>query len=290
MLSIVVTWRDRRELKQALPALVTTAGAVGGDVTVVNFGGSSDLLKPQLAEEAESVCVVQVDNQEYFNKSCAQNLGALHTWQPFLFFCDCDTIIDETTCTSLLEQLNSRPGTFGTFAQLRETDVNSRGGKHVVCFGYELRIDTADGRRLRIVDNEEDAEAGTRQAPGLLMVRREDFLTINGYNSRLHGWGWEDQDMISRLTLGNGLERITYGSATHISHDDHARIGHYPPVVNRWESRDRMFRQALANYDDANFQGTYDLDVRQIAARKIAGAEYVSDRSALSAYSQRPLR
>jgi predicted glycosyltransferase involved in capsule biosynthesis len=232
------------------------------------------MLKAQLGDDDPKVSVVQVDNQQYFNKSCAQNLGAFHTTQPFLFFCDCDTIIDLATCASLLEQINSRPGTFGTFAQLRETAVNSRGGKHVTCFGYELRIHTADGRQLRIVDNEEDADAGTRQAPGLLMIRREDFLTINGYNSRLHGWGWEDQDMISRLTLGNGLERISYGSAIHISHDDYARIGHYPPVTNRWESRDRMFRKALANYDDANFQGTYDLDVQQIAAEKISGGNY----------------
>lgn len=278
MLSIVVTWRDRIELEQALPALVQMANSVGGDVTIVNFGGSSDMLKAQLGDDGQEVSIVDVSDQEYFNKSCAQNLGAFHTAQPFLFFCDCDTIIDRETCASLLDQINSRPGTFGTFAQLRETAVNSRGGKHVTCFGYELKIHTADGRQLKIVDNEEDAEAGTRQAPGLLMVRRQDFLTIDGYNSRLHGWGWEDQDMISRLTLGNGLERITYGSAIHISHDDHARIGHYPPVKNRWESRDRMFRQALANYDNANFQGTYDLDVQQIAAKKISAADYLAQK------------
>jgi N-terminal domain of galactosyltransferase len=99
------------------------------------------------------------------------------------------------------------------------------------------------------VDNEEDAEKGTRQAPGLLLVRRSDFMRIEGYNGRLHGWGWEDQDMIARLTLGAGLRRIQRGVATHLSHGDTARIAHYPPVRDRWESRDRMFRQALSNYD-----------------------------------------
>lgn len=274
MLSVVVTWRDRNELGRALPTLLEAAGAVGGDVTVVNFGGSREMLAGQLGGHAGDVSVVEVGGQQYFNKSCAQNVGAARTSHPLLFFCDCDILVDRATCASLAEQIMSRPGTFGTFAHLRETDVNSRGGRHVVCFGYELRIKTADGRELRIVDNEEDADDGTRQAPGLLMVRREDFLTINGYNSRLHGWGWEDQDMISRLTLGAGLQRINYGSAAHISHDDHARIGHYPPVVNRWESRDRMFRQALSNYDNADFRGTYDLDVEQIPADTIAGAEY----------------
>jgi hypothetical protein len=130
----------------------------------------------------------------------------------------------------------------------------------VVAFGYELHIKTADGRRLEIIDSEEDSQTGLRNAPGLLLVRRDDFVAINGYNAGLHGWGWEDQDMIARLTLGRGLRRVMAGNAIHLSHDDHARIAHYPAVASRWESRDRMFRTALANYDDNNFRGTYDRD------------------------------
>lgn len=265
-LSIVVSWRDRAELSRALPALAATAREVDGDVTVVNFGGSPEMLRAQLGDRASEVKVVEVGGQQYFNKSCAQNVGAAHTTGELLFFCDCDIVLEPATIRHLAEQLTTRPGTFGTLAGVRESQTNSRGGKHIVCFGYELLIVTADQRRLRIVDNEEDANDGSRQAPGLLMVRRPDFLSINGYNSQLHGWGWEDQDMISRLTLGAGLERIIHGHAIHLSHDDHARISNYP-VTNRWESRDRMFRQALANYDEANFRGTYDLDVERLAPR-----------------------
>jgi hypothetical protein len=265
MLSIVVSWRDRNELGRALPGLIGAARATGVDLTVVNFGGSPDLLREQLGDRAGDVAVVGIPHQEYFNKARAQNLGAAHSGQPFLFFCDCDIVLEPETVAALVARLDERPGTFATLAGVRESDLNSRGGRHVVCFGYHLRIRTADGRLLEIVDNEEDAENGTRQAPGLLLVRRTDFLAINGYNSRLHGWGWEDQDMIARLTLGAGLTRIQQGVAIHLSHDDHARIAAYPPVKDRWESRDRMFRQALANYDNADFQGTYEADVRDYA-------------------------
>jgi predicted glycosyltransferase involved in capsule biosynthesis len=216
--------------------------------------------------------LLTVSDQKYFNKSCAQNLGTAYTSGALLFFCDCDVILDPVSFKKLAEQVAAQPGTFGTLAGVKESQINSRGGKHIVCFGYELILTTADKRCLRIVDNEEDANDGTRQAPGLLMVRRSDFLSINGYNSRLHGWGWEDQDMISRLTLGAGLERIYCGHATHLSHDDQARIRNYP-ITDRWESRDRMFRQALANYDAANFQGTYDLDLEQISVRRIIKAD-----------------
>jgi glycosyltransferase involved in cell wall biosynthesis len=267
MLSIIVSWRDRVELGRALPGLIGAAQAVGGGVTIVNYSGSRELLQAQLGSSHDEVQVVTVAGERFFNKSRAQNVGAAHSHGDILFFCDCDIVLDPATVQRLVERLRASPGHFATLAGVSESEVNSRGGRHVVSFGYELEIRTADGRSLSIVDNEEDAQNGTRQAPGLLLVRRSDFVAVNGYNSGLHGWGWEDQDMIARLTLGRGLTRINEGYALHLSHDDHARIAHYPPVKDRWESRDRMFRTALANYDDANFRGTYAEDVAALVVR-----------------------
>jgi glycosyltransferase involved in cell wall biosynthesis len=259
LVSIIVSWRDRKELSQALPELVSSAEITQGDLTLVNFGGDTNLLSTQLTGYEGRLRVVTVAAQQYFNKSCAHNLGIANTRNPFLFFCDCDIILNPPVILALMRRLQDEKGKFATLAGVRESSLNSRGGKHIACFGYELRMRTADGRSLRIVDNEEDAVDGTRQAPGLLMVRRPDILSINGYNSKLVGWGWEDQDMISRLTLGAGLERISEGTVVHISHDDQARVA-YHPIADRWASRDRMFRQALANYDHANFRGTYQED------------------------------
>ena len=78
--------------------------------------------------------------------------------------------------------------------------------------------------------------------------------------------------MISRLTLGVGLERASYGHAIHLSHDDGARVSNYSNT-DRWESRDKMFRQALANYDNADFQGTYEFDVKQFAGLTMRKAD-----------------
>lgn len=270
MLSIVVTWRDRGELARALPSMVAAADSVGGEVVIVNFGGDPALLARQIDVHAGRCRVVSGPPQRYFHKAVANNVGARFARQPNLFFCDCDIILPEGVVRTLVGRLTENPGHFATLAGVRETNVNSRGGRHVVSFGYELDIKTADGRRLKIIDNEEDAGDGTRQAPGLLLVRKTDFLRVNGYNGQLHGWGWEDQDMISRLTLGAGLTRVTEGHALHISHDDAGRIAAYPPVSSRWESRDRMFRTALANYDDANFMGSY-------AADSVATAEFTDE-------------
>jgi hypothetical protein len=270
-LSIVVSWRDREELARALPQLAAAARAAAGDLTIVNFGGDRGLLARQLAGHQDAVRVVDAGDHVYFNKARANNLGAAHTGAPILFFCDCDIVLEPAAVAGLARRLAASEGCFATLAGVRESDRNSRGARHVVRFGYELKIRTADGRELHIVDHEEDAGDGTRQAPGLLLVRRTDFLAVGGYNSRLHGWGWEDQDMIARLTLGAGLRRLQEGYAVHLSHGDDDRVRAYP-LKDRWESRDRMFRQALANYDAADFQGTYGSDAAQLAAVVGAGA------------------
>ncbi len=257
-----------------MPGIVEIAESVKGDITIVNFKGSNDMLRQQIKAFREYVSVIEVlEQRSYFNKSAAQNLGAARTSHPLLFFTDCDIIYPKETLKDLISQLEQGGEiTFATLASVTESETNSRGGKHITCFGYHLYLRTSDNRELRIIDNEEDTDTGGRQAPGLLLVRRPHFEAIMGYNSRLHGWGWEDQDMISRLTLGLGLKRIMSGAAVHISHSDEARVAHYP-ISDRWQSRDQMFRQALANYDNADFSGTFNKD-KDILSNKIPGAFY----------------
>jgi hypothetical protein len=268
MLSIVISWRDRTGLHEPLARLQQAAERLAGDLTIVNFSGDSALLARELNGHGQRVRVVDVGAQRYFNKSAAQNIGAAHSRWPVLFFCDCDIVVEPAVVEAITRELTSSPGHFATLAGVRESLRNARGAGHLVSFGYQLRLATADGRRLEIVDHEEDARDGTRQAPGLLFVRREDFLAVDGYNSALHGWGWEDQDMIARLSLGQGLARVSRGHALHLSHDDGARVRHYPQA-DRWESRDRMFRTALANYDRADFQGSYARDLALLAERVV---------------------
>ena len=50
MLSIIVTWRNRKELRGALPTLVDTARTLNGEVVVVNDGGDTETLREQLAD------------------------------------------------------------------------------------------------------------------------------------------------------------------------------------------------------------------------------------------------
>jgi hypothetical protein len=265
-LGIIVSWRDRPELARTLPFLASCACRHAGSVTVVNYGGDSGDLTSLLPPDVDlPIRVVTVHEQHWFNKSKAQNIGAAHSPHDLLFFCDCDILLNVDSIDDLVVQVRSDTATFGTIAEVSETERNARGAGNVVVFGYHLKLRLANGRTLDIIDNEEDADTGTRQAPGLVMTHRSSFERIGGYNARLHGWGWEDQDMIARLTLGEGLKRIQRGAVKHISHGDDSRIRYYPPVKDRWESRDRMFRQALANYDRGDFSGTFATDIIELS-------------------------
>jgi predicted glycosyltransferase involved in capsule biosynthesis len=264
MVSMIISWRNRIELAQALPSLLEEVENVGGELILVNYGGDEKQLDSQISAHRNRLRVVQIGGIPFFNKCAAHNIGAFYSDQPILFFCDCDILLPQGILASLIHRLEDHQATFLTLAGVTETEKNSRKAKHIVRFGYELNLKAANGRELRIVDHEEDAEDGCRQAPGLLILRKSHFLEINGYNSQLDGWGWEDQDMISRLTLGVGLTRISEGYVLHISHGDEARVMAYP-YADRWASRDRMFRRALANYDDAHFYGTYTKDSEGIA-------------------------
>jgi hypothetical protein len=264
MLSIVVPWRDRHELRETLPALVASAAALGGDVTVVNLGGDQAVLNAQTAALEERVDVVNLPGPAYFNKALAQNIGALVTRQPLLFFCDCDVIVDPEEVRRISEHVARTPDTFGTFESVRESNPTQR-PRHVLGIEYRLRIATRDGRVIDLTDRDHGDREGTRPAPGLLIVQRDAFTTVEGFNSKLRGWGWDEHDMIARLVLGAGLERHQDGTAVHLSHTDADRTRAYPDD-DLWSNRMRMMREAIRRYDGGNFLGTCSLDARQLRA------------------------
>jgi hypothetical protein len=270
MISIIITWRDRKELAHTLPKFIEIASALQGDVTVVNFGGSLPNLLAQIkGYETKCLQLVNISGQLYFNKCCAQNIGVHHTSMPILFFCDCDVLVDIATISDLAGLVADNQATFATLAKVKETNPGSNTCGHVVSTGYELHIKTADGREMHLAYVSEDLETGMRMSPGLLITKRSDFFTVRGYNSQFRGWGWESQDIISRLILFAGLKRINQGSALHLSHDEVSRVK-YSPVADRWENRDRMFRQSIENYNKGDFHGTYFSDIRETRAELIS--------------------
>jgi Glycosyltransferase like family 2 len=166
-LGIVVSWCYRTELGRTLPSLTRCARRHGGAVTIVNYGGDSAELSALLCSADAPLTLVTVQDQQWFSKARAQNIGAAHSPHDLLFFCDCDILLGDDALDELIDRVTTDKGAFGTVAGVTETERNARGAGNVVRFGYQLNLRLANGRTLQIIDNEEDASTAH--------VRRLDF-------------------------------------------------------------------------------------------------------------------
>ena len=77
-----------------------------------------------------------------------------------------------------------------------------------------------------IAGNWEVAEKGQEHINGFFFVHLVDLLRIKGFNEYITTYGWDDDDIYSRL-VASGLNRVCVdpSSLWHIPHDDAARLG-----------------------------------------------------------------
>jgi len=60
---------------------------------------------------------------------------------------------------------------------------------------------------------------------GLLLVRRADFALIHGYDERIVTYGWDDSDIVARLSTFRTPRSMDYGRARHVRHAASRRTG-----------------------------------------------------------------
>jgi predicted glycosyltransferase involved in capsule biosynthesis len=102
---------------------------------------------------------------------------------------------------------------------------------------------------------------GAKSGSGILVARKGHLLGINGYNSELRFWGWEDIDVLLRLQR-LGLRRVECGSAIHLTHDDSRRA---VKGETRGNTNVDNFLLVWSRYARGNFSGTYTDDVAKWA-------------------------
>lgn len=62
---------------------------------------------------------------------------------------------------------------------------------------------------------------------GAVVIRRADFFKVGGYDERIQTYGWDDEDLYTRLEkVGVKKSDISYKHITHVPHDDNARAQH----------------------------------------------------------------
>lgn len=258
LLSVVIPWCNRLEIERTLEENGPVLMAHDLEILVVNCGGETSWLSLRLTKMSlPRVRWIEVPAGS-FNKSLALNLGAFASRAPNLFFLDADILFHEDFITEAIERLSD--ACFVTVDRVYES-IAAQAPKEppfLQTLVYTIELVDRRGRLIRLETNRLRLDDRSRGAPGLIFLRKKDFLDVGGMNAELERWGWEDLDLLARLQFSLGLERRSMGSVVHLSHGDDVRnLGN----MTRTISEAHNFSQCLASYCIGHFQGTYLEDV-----------------------------
>jgi GT2 family glycosyltransferase len=261
-LSVVIPWANRDELAHTLRSHARLIDRHAAELVVVDCGGDPGRCELALTSAAVPVTLVEVPT-DVFNKSLALNLGVHAALGEALLLLDTDVILDEDCVGPALAAVQGRDA-FVTIERVREsspsTDPIDARGLHAL--GHIVELVTGDGRKVWVETNRRHFDDGSRSGPGLVFLRREHFVAVDGMNSDLRGWGWEDVDLVARLQLTGTAERIALGAATHLSHGDDLRS---TSGTDRHVSERQNFAVCVANYRLGHLRGTFADDVETCA-------------------------
>jgi predicted glycosyltransferase involved in capsule biosynthesis len=256
-ITVVIPWCNRSELGYALPENIAALQNVEAEVLIVNSGGDIHRLRSLTSGYlGPHVRVIHMAGAACFNKAECLNLGVFQSCAEWIFTLDCDVVPDANFFPSALGVLE--PG--NRFVTVKEVIESEPGiGVHSWSLQGELlqRVTTTkivhQNGRSAIIQHCIDKD-GTRNGTGLVLVRREQFIAIEGLNSGLKGWGYEDVDFQVRLQLGLGLKRISMGRARHMSH---------PSIAGAETTQARNIAVAWKNYSEGKLNGTFTQDVER---------------------------
>jgi glycosyltransferase involved in cell wall biosynthesis len=265
-ISVLIPWCDREEISRTLAANAHAFQSSKAEVIVINCGGDARRLRALiLGSEVADVRQLNVEAPR-FNKCLALNAGLLHSRAATIFVLDSDVILLGETLPELHAELDGPA--FATVEWVYESEPEAHREDLVGDFTTSMVTRTdiefvfQDGRRFHHQINRRDPFNNARAGRGLLMARKADLLKIQGYNSELHTWGWEDDDVLVRLQCVIGLKRVEKGRAIHLSHGDDRRVLSKP----RAESGQFNYIKCCRNYNRGVFTGTLERDTPRLQA------------------------
>lgn len=154
--SIVTACKNRlSHLKESLPAMLAQPDS---EVIVVDFScgeGTSGYVRSHHPQAK----VVDVTDRDYFSNWEARNIGAAASSGEWLVFVDADIILNKH-CMEWLDQ-NMKPGIYAKFPP---------------------------GKKLELHKSQTSA-ISLNNLQGFLVVRRQAFDLVGGYDELLKGWG-----------------------------------------------------------------------------------------------------
>jgi N-terminal domain of galactosyltransferase len=267
-LSVLIPWCNREEIGNAVHLNQGLFNSHGVEVLLINCGGDTSqlhrLLSPAVVGNLRHIEIPRVR----FNKSLALNIGVFFSRAHSILILDADIILKSDFLAAA--RILTDKSAFVTLARVRESipeytwpsSANQNEHDVIAMCSLERIVDLefawSDGTTTHLAANHDNAVDGTRAGPGILMVKKEDLLAIDGYNSELELWGWEDNDVQLRLQAVLARNHVEYGDAVHLSHGDERRV---LQGRQRYETNLENFSYLCKRYSTGNLSGTYSQDV-----------------------------
>eukprot|EP00178_Gracilaria_changii_P001045 TRINITY_DN1145_c0_g1_i4.p1 TRINITY_DN1145_c0_g1~~TRINITY_DN1145_c0_g1_i4.p1 ORF type:complete len:858 (+),score=111.63 TRINITY_DN1145_c0_g1_i4:4972-7545(+) len=192
--SVVAACKDRSQsLLQALPTWLAARGV--HQVVLVDWSSSPTIASvlPSHVRRNPKLLLVTVQQQPQWILSTAYNLAVRIASRSTIMKLDCDTVL--------------QPDFFD--AHHLQHDTFFAGDWH--------KLETAASEKLH--------------ANGLLYVSRQHFLAVGGYDERITTYGWDDSDIVSRLSTIATPYSILYDKIAHISHNASLRVANTDTIL-----------------------------------------------------------
>jgi GT2 family glycosyltransferase len=254
--AVVVTSNNREVVLKCLEHLRDPA--IGRTVVVDN--ASADGTIEAIHEAFPDVATVRLDRHS--GLSTAFNRGAAHTEAPFLLFLNDDVFAAEGSVSTLASTLAARPDAVSAGGRLVDADAagatqdryRPRRFPNLITFlvtltnmdGFWPR-NPWSGAHIRHPLNDRDVAEVDQPAGAVLLVRRDGFEAIGGWDERFWFW-YEDVDISRRLAQ--------HGTALYVPSAVFRHLG--GGTVLRWSGVEIMLRihYGVALYAQKHFSRT----------------------------------
>jgi N-terminal domain of galactosyltransferase len=256
-ISIIIPWCDRGEIARSLTENVSDFLGLNAEVIVVCCGGDFETLKRLTAPYRGKVSLVSIPAKK-FNKSLAINVGVGLSRGGVIVLLDCDIIVSKETLRKMIGVARTR-GTCGVSRVLDYSEGRAISAKTALwTVTHQVTFRFARDRKVTVERSQINLRDGSRSGPGILAIQKQLFERVDGANSALKSWGWEDNDLILRVGIATGKRLPRRGTVFHLGKRRRGSTGEHS--LARALSESTNFRTCLALYAAGIFTGTYSSD------------------------------
>jgi len=194
------------------------------ELFVVNDDAEIDTEFENIAKDYPNVKLVFFKNDGIYQRTLCFNKIANISTKEVLCFYDTDTVVrpkylsasQHVIINGLLDHVYPYNGIF--------VDVKKKSRSDLANFDFDKMESLLVSRELGY-DSDDLNVIHNDSVGGIILISKEAFFKIGGYNSEFVGWGFEDVDFNKRSKISNKVSRIENEDAIcwHLQHDNTIR-------------------------------------------------------------------